>query len=63
MSKKKKHEIKTESYVHVGDQIVNTKDLNDEQRKRLAIWLKVTYLNALFAGRVVFYDPNCRGTG
>ena len=46
----KKQKIKTVSYVHVGDKLVNTKDLNDEQRRRLATWLNITYLNALFEG-------------
>lgn len=50
----KKIEIKTESYVHVGDKLVNTKDLSDEQKKQLGTWLKTTYLNALFQGQAVF---------
>ena len=51
----KKQNIKTVSYVHVGDKLVNTKDLNDEQRLRLATWLKITYLNALFEGEATFF--------
>ena len=51
----KKREIRTESFVHVGDKLVNTKDLNDDQRRRLATWLKITYLNTLFAGKAIFY--------
>ena len=51
----KKQKIKTVSYVHVGDKLVNTKDLNDEQRRRLAMWLKITYLNALFEGEATFF--------
>ena len=47
-------EIKTVSYVHVGDKLVNTDDLNDEQKKRLGTWQKTTYLNELFAGQAVF---------
>ena len=47
-------EIKTVSYVHVGDQLVNTDDLSREQKKELATWLKVTYLNTLYQGKAVF---------
>lgn len=52
----KKQEIKTVSFVHVGDKLVNTDDLNDEQRRRLATWLKTTYLNALFRGKTEFFE-------
>ena len=50
----KKQKIKTVSYVHVGDKLLNTKDLNDEQRRTLTTWLKITYLNALFEGEATF---------
>ena len=50
----KAQEIKTVSYVHVGDKLVNTQDLDSEQKKRLGTWLKPTYLNALFQGQAVF---------
>lgn len=52
----KKLEIRTESYVHVGDKLVNTDDLNDEQRRKVATWLKITYLNALFQGKAEFFE-------
>ena len=44
----KKQEIRTVSFVHIGDELVNTDDLDDDQRRRLATWLKTTYLNTLF---------------
>lgn len=50
--------IKTVSYVHVGDHLVNTEDLNAEQTRTLATWLKSTYLNALFQGRAEFTIVN-----
>lgn len=60
----KKQEIKTVSFVHIGDKLVNTDDLNDEQRRRLATWLKTTYLNALFRGKAEFFESgeerNCQ---
>lgn len=63
---KKEIEIKTVSYVHVGDKLVNTEDLNKEQKRKLATWLKCRYLSALFQGKAIFYcrdgkncDPNC----
>ena len=52
----KKQEIKTVSFVHIGDELVNTDDLDDEQRRILATWLKTTYLNALFQGKVEFFE-------
>ena len=52
----KRQEIKTVSFVHIGDKLVNTDDLNDEQRRRLATWLKTTYLNALFQGKAKFFE-------
>ena len=52
----KKQEIKTVSFVHIGDELVNTDDLDDEQRRRLATWLKTTYLNALFQGKAEFIE-------
>ena len=43
----RKLKINTVSFVHRGDDLVNTDDLNAEQRHRLATWLKTTYLNTL----------------
>lgn len=54
----RKQEIKTVSFVHIGDELVNTDDLNDDQRRRLATWLKTTYLNTLFQGKAEFFE-NC----
>jgi len=51
----KKQEIKTVSFVHIGDQLVNTDDLDREQRCRLATLLKTAYLNTLFRGRAEFF--------
>lgn len=47
--------IKVVSYVHVGDQLVNTEDLDPEQKRQLATWIKCTYLNALYEGKAKFY--------
>ena len=51
-----KQKIKIVSYVQVGEQLVCTDDLTDEQRRDLATWLKSTYLNALFAGQAEFRE-------
>lgn len=59
----KKVEIKAVSYVHVGDKLVNTDNLNDEQRMKLAKWLKCTYLNSLYQGKAIFFDPDEEGKG
>ena len=39
---RKGQKIKVVSYVHVGDQLVNTEDLDPERRRQLATWLKCT---------------------
>ena len=54
----KKQEIRTVSFVHIGDELVNTDDLDDDQRRRLATWLKTTYLNTLFQGKAEFFGPS-----
>lgn len=54
----KKREIQTVSFVHIGGELVNTDDLNDDQRRRLATWLKTTYLNALFQGKAEFFESS-----
>lgn len=51
----KKFEIKAVSYVHVGDKLVCTDDLTQEQKRRLATELKLKWMNALFAGQAEFY--------
>ena len=57
----RKQEIKTVSFVHIGDELVNTDDLNDDQRRRLATWLKTTYLNTLFQGKDEFFESGGEG--
>ena len=46
--------IKCISYVHVGDELVETSKLSEAQRRQMATWLKTTYLNGLFTGQAVF---------
>lgn len=57
----KKQEIRTASFVHIGDKLVNTDDLDDDQRRRLATWLKTTYLNTLFQGKAKFFESSGEG--
>lgn len=57
----KKQEIRTASFVHIGDELVNTDDLDDDQRRRLATWLKTTYLNTLFQGKAEFFESGGEG--
>lgn len=52
---RKPQKIKVVSYVHVGDRLVNTQDLDPERKRQLATWIKCTYLNALFEGKARFY--------
>ena len=54
---RKQQKIKVISEVMVDGKWVEVKDLNEEQRERVAIGLKVTYLNALFKGQAEFSAP------
>ena len=44
------------SFVHIGDKLVSTDELNAEQKSQVATWLKTTYLNNLFQGKAKFYE-------
>lgn len=50
----KSQEIKAVSYVHMGEKLVGTQELGAAQKKQLGVWLKTTYLNALFQGQAIF---------
>lgn len=47
-------DMKAVSYVHAGDRLVNTEELDPEQRERLANALAVEWMNGLFRGEAVF---------
>lgn len=51
---KKQPKIRVVSYVQVGDELVETSQLAEEQKRELATWMKTTYLNHLFAGQATF---------
>lgn len=55
--------IKVIAKVYVGGQKVDVDDLNQEQKIKLATWLKTEYLNAMFAGRAVFYPADTKDGG
>ena len=55
---RKEQKIKVVSYVHVGDQLVTTADLDPERKRQLATWIKCTYLNALYEGKAKFYPAD-----
>ena len=60
---RKEQKIKVVSYVHVGDQLVNTEDLDPERKRQLATWIKCTYLNALYEGKAKFYPADQTPSG
>lgn len=60
---RKEQKIKVVSYVHVGEQLVNTEELDPEQRQQLATWIKCTYLNTLYEGKAKFYPVEGSGKG
>lgn len=55
---RKQRKIKCISYVRVGEELVETSKLTPQQKEDLATWLKITYLNTLFAGRAVVSEAN-----
>lgn len=54
---RKQQKIKVISEVMCDGKWVEVKDLDEEQRERLAIGLRVTYLNELFKGQAEFAPP------
>lgn len=50
--------IRTISYIHVGDRLVDTETLNDEQKKYVATRLNQQFMNALFRGKAEFGLPD-----
>lgn len=58
---KERPPIRTESYVHVGDKLVNTDDLNPVQKEKLGIWIKTTLLNSIYRGRYRFFPVDENG--
>lgn len=46
------------AYVHVGDQLVGTRDLNQEQKKKLADWILMTWMQNLYRGEAVFWPAD-----
>lgn len=46
-------EISTESYIHSGERWIPTAKLTPAERKDLAQWMKMTYLNELYRGQAV----------
>ena len=49
-------QIRTVSYVRKGEGLAEISGLPEEEKKRVAAWLKCTYLNTMFQGRAVFQD-------
>lgn len=51
---KKPIEIRTESFVHIGETLVRFDDLPEQQKQEAATKLKIAYLNAMFRGKATF---------
>lgn len=51
----KASDITVESYVHVGDKLVNVDELPPDLKVRFATELSITYLNALYKGKAKFF--------
>ena len=46
--------IRTEAFVHIGDQLVNLDTLSREQRSYIGAKLRTAMLNAAWEGKAVF---------
>lgn len=55
---KKMQKITVRSFVHVGDELVDVDTLTQEQKIKFGTELRIQYLNALFAGKAVFYPAH-----
>ena len=53
---KAKEPIQVKAFVTVDGVRTDVDTLNEEQKRKLATWLKKTYLNELFRGVAVFYE-------
>lgn len=59
----KREKPRSGSLVHVGDRLVNTKDLADAQRRELATRNMLAFLNEFYIGRAVFSRAESGGEG
>lgn len=55
--------LRVEAMVRVEGELKPVSELDDEQRRALADWLRFTYLNELFRGRAVFRVKKAEGNG
>ena len=55
--------LRVEAMVRVDGELKPVSELDDEQRRALADWLRFTYLNELFRGRAVFRVKKEEGNG
>ena len=53
----KNQKIAVNSYVYLGEHPVSFGELNEAQKKRVAIGLRTTYLRNLFPGKAEFSLP------
>ena len=51
---KKREPIKTTAYIHVGDKLVDTRDLNPAQKDYLGAMLQMTLFNLAYKGIAEF---------
>lgn len=59
---KNKEPIRTRAYVRVGETWTDVDALDDEQRRTMATQIKRDYLNALFDGRGIRFEPGTSET-
>lgn len=50
--------IQTVSFVRADGALTDTQTLDKDRRRRLATWLKTTYLNELFLGEASFFPQD-----
>ena len=52
---RKQPEIKTVSYIHVGDKLVCTDDLDADMKKRLGTWINLKWYSEIYRGKARFW--------
>lgn len=48
-------DIIVSTYVRRAGELVDTRELDPEERRKFSTWLKLTYLNRLFEGKAKFH--------
>ncbi|MBR2894505.1 MAG: hypothetical protein IKC03_02460 [Oscillospiraceae bacterium] len=54
---RKQQKIKVVSYVHVGEQLVETSRLSEQQKQQLGVFIRCNMMNEQFRGKAKILPP------